>query len=167
MINLDFAKFNKDNDTFLKDKMSKAFINTFEVNNTRDKFGKLPTSIFTLNEDFVSSIVDTSVIPENISDSEKYDRIFQQVFTKFDFIKSVAKRPFNLVTKVYPNIREALIGRETVNDFKYANGIGIEDFAKSEECIDLANKIAAAIKDIRKESYTEDNKYLFCFSRET
>jgi len=161
LINLDFAKFNKDNDTFLKDKMSKAFINTFEVNNARDKFGKLPTSIFTLNEDFISSIVDISVIPENISDSEKYDRIFQQVFTKFDFIKSVAKRPFNFVTKVYPNIKEALIGRETTNDFKYANGIGIEDFAKSEECIELANKIVAAIKDIRKESYTEDNKYLY------
>lgn len=161
LINLDFAKFNKDNDTFLKDKMSKAFINTFEVNNTRDKFGKLPTSIFTLNEDFVSSIVDISVIPENISDSEKYDRIFQQVFTKFDFIKSVAKRPFNFITKVYPNIKEALIGHETTNDFKYADGIGIGAFAKSEECIELANKIAAAIKDIRKESYTEDNKYLY------
>lgn len=161
LINLDFDKFNKDNDTFLKDKMSKAFINTFEVNNVRDKFGKLPTSIFTLNEDFVSSIIDTSVIPENISDSEKYDRIFQQVFTKFDFIKSVAKRPFNFVTKVYPNIKEALVGHETTNDFKYADGIGIGAFAKSEECIELANKIAAAIKDIRKESYTEDNKYLY------
>lgn len=161
MFNLDFAKFEADNDTFLKDKLRDSYKNTLDVNVTRNKFGSLPSSLFTLNENFVDSIIDLSAIPENISDEEKYNKILQQVFTKFDYIKSIAKRPFNFITKVYPSVRESLIGHDVSNTSEYAELLGIYDFASSSECMDIVNKIVDKIKTIRATSYNADNVQVY------
>lgn len=89
---------------FVLNKISTSLENTIKLNFKRDKFGGVPTSIFTQAEQIVGDMFDNGTIPAGLSEDEENKRVMDVVFTRFNYLDSLSRTPYKFVGRIFPAV---------------------------------------------------------------